>query len=862
LQRRCRRTLPNLKRSPNGDEHHSFSELECAPCGTGETKSADSPALLRGEVRERVALALFQNVKETTRFWRRRPLFICGVILTLVLGSSAVIALYAIVSASLLRDLPWTQSRRLVAINGVFDGRRSDPAYRVTWNRGAISWPLWNMLAASPAFDQVGAWFRTDRVNWTLADGREVLEVWNASTDFLRLLDIKPVLGRLFVPSEDQVVSTSALISHDLWLRKFGGDETVVGRSVALTQLGRPSRVFLIVGVLPKRLSFRGYEPDFILPIGLRSALAPYNNPTVYAIGRLSAGISLTQAQELTDRAATSFPIPEESFSVKLVDLRDDLVQGRAQSIWVLFGGAALLMLISLFNVSSLLLSEAVSRRREMFVRAALGASPRQILGGQLVESAVLAGIAIAASVWIAAVSIPWLSSVMPPELIRQSPPTIDWQVVLLVSGVVFCVVYLSTVGGALRDLSGRSPGALMSSTGQNRRISRLVVSTQVGVALILVMCGSLFAQTVINLMQEPLGFDPRKIVLIATATDARPGQAPSAQSRSPGRARGGVDINRLIAELSALPGIAAVSGVSRNGPFVGNDLSLPIETDSGVTLAASLIVVHKDLFRTLGIPLLSGRGFQENSLGAGSGSAIVSKTLEDSAFQGDAVGRMFRQRTPDGSPGRQLEVVGVVGDVKQRDLGAGALPVVYIPDSRASINHLIVRVSGDPSRFIPTLLNAIAERAPGVTVTGVTTMTETLRASIEAQRLRAGLSVGYAGVGLALAVIGIFGATHREVQRRTREIAIRKALGANPSQVRRALFPEAVTTLGIGLVGGAIVFFWINGAIRSMLFGASATSAATMVAVSAMMLGAATAGVVVAIRPASRIEPTVLLKE
>ncbi len=511
-----------------------------------------------------------QDIRYARRRLTRRPGLAIAVVLTLGLGIGATTAMFSVVEAVLLRPLPWPSADRLVAIYATAPERRKDPAFATQWASGEIGRATLEALRGNSAFTNLGHWSPWPHV---FGDpGTDIVQVTYASASLLSLLGARASLGRLFTAGEDHPTSSAALLSYEGWQSHFEGRSDIIGQTVVLRTLPeRPPVTYQIVGVLPRSFPFPGDHPAIILPIGRRGG-----GQSGLAIASLAPGITIGQAFAVAEPIVRGSANPETR-SARLVSLVGERTGEATRPRWLLFGGAALLLLVACSNVAGLLLGEARGRRQEIAVRATLGGTRRRVLQQLTIEHLLLAAAAAIVGLTLAIWLTPALVALAPARLPDLDAVTISYRVAIFALGLGLGTVSLFGLAPALSLARTRAGDALVhghrGETLRRRRSRIVILASQVALALVLVTCANLFGETLIRLRSQPLGFEPSNLAVATINLLWRPLAAsdPTLNSRQDieqrillGRALHMADLRD---RLSALPGVVAVAAVDR-APF------------------------------------------------------------------------------------------------------------------------------------------------------------------------------------------------------------------------------------------------------------------------------------------------------
>jgi ABC-type lipoprotein release transport system permease subunit len=823
------------------------------------------------------------DLRYALRRWRHRPGLPIAAILMLGLGIASATATFSVVDAVLLKPLPWTKPESLVVVHGVYPGRRANPATAPTWNRWLLSYPALDALRASSGFEMVGAWHYAPAPDMTFGDDRtEIITPLEVSSTFLPMLGVGLSWGRYFNDAEDNERSDSLILTHETWQRRFAGRD-VVGEHLTLGS-ATYGDVYskTIVGVIAPGFQFAGVQPDVLLPIGRFSAFRSQPARWFRVVARLASGVSLSTAESQAAALVSAAP-SEEPGSARLVPIEDEHVGPSKRPLWLLLGGAGILLLIACSNVAGLLLGEARVRRHEFAVRAALGGSGGQVLRQLIVEHGMLAIGGSAVGLLVAYWVIAGLVAIAPAEMPRIETATIDVRATLfaMASGLLTLLAF----GVAPALAIARAPvSSVLAEGGRGGSASRLVgqrliVVAQVALALVLLTGATLFAETILRLQAQPLGFRPDGLAVVSTTFTGNlygdSAAVKAAFSAAGPKADTGSVMSRLgravtmprteavLERLRVIPGVTradASSGV----PFVAAPRRDEIVLEGQLDTAPYDVlrqVVTEGYFATLGISLMSGRSFEPGDV-VGPYVAVVSAEFERRFFPGGATGRRF------GVGGRYdprnaFRIVGVVADVRRQEPTDDARPVFYWDYRQGSTpNHFVIRSAGDPSDLLPAVRRAIGEVSPQLVVTSMTTMASSVAQSVVEERFRATLSVLFGAAAVLLAAIGLHGLAARRVADRYREFGVRVALGAGPADVRRLVIEDAIRIVSVGFAVGLPSSYIVAQIARSLLFGVTPTSPHVFAITVALLAVVVTAATIVPARRAARVDPVVALKQ
>ncbi|GMV23164.1 MAG: hypothetical protein AMXMBFR57_31130 [Acidimicrobiia bacterium] len=856
---------------------YSWQLLLCGLAGVGLFASS----LLRPRV--------WSDVRYASRRWRRRPGFAAAATITLALGIAATTAIFSLVDHVLLRPLPWRDPDTLVVIHGVYPERRSRPATAATWNRGTVSLPVWDALRASAEFTDVSAYRSTTQPDYLLDDDRtRVHRRMDVSSNFLSLLGVPMALGRSFSDTEDNHPNDSILITYETWQARFAGRADIVGLTVSVGRAGMDSRqAKTIVGVVGPGFQYDGVRPEVFEPLGISAAVnRQYFSGGVRLIGRLTDATRLDAAGAAAATLATAAH-PIEPVSARLVRLADEHLAASARSLWLLLGGAGLLLLVACANVAGLVLSDARGRRHELAVRATLGGTRGRLARQLMVEYLLLATIGTALGVFASYWLVGAVVAVAPPGLPRLDTVTVDLRVIVVGGAAGFGAFLLFGLIPAVR-VARTKIAPVLAEGGRDGRSGRLLtqralVAGELALAMILVTAAWLFGETVLRLDQQPLGFaSERMAVITTTLTGSRIGDPASIRPPRVGPNSGPEAValrreaietalrnhandrtRRTLEGLNAVPGV--VSATATVGvPFVSRAYPITIGVSGDVERHEVFQQpVGPDYFATLDMPLVDGHlwpGDNTDVVPAPSQRrpVVVSSTFARRFFPEGAVGAHFTYHY--GGQAQQTidyEIVGVVGDVKQMAIVEETQPTFYINGRDGSLpTQFVVRTAGDPATLLPELRRAMATAVPDLVVLSTETMEDKVKRAMASERFRATLSFLFGVAALILCAVGVYGLASRRASDRLREFAVRVALGARPADVRRLVLTDAASLVLAGMTIGAPAAWWTAQLAASMLFGVDASSPRVFITASCLLVTIAVVATIVPALRAARVNP------
>jgi putative ABC transport system permease protein len=814
--------------------------------------------------------AILQDLKYAIRMLAKSPGFTAIVIVTLALGIGANTAIFSLVNTVLLRPLPFPEPQKVVTSGiedsgGGFSGDVESLQY-VYWRDHSQAL---NSVAA--VFGSMGGFNLVGNSGPVHVRGSKVTQ------QFFPAVGIQPMLGRGFLPEEDRPGGPPVVVlSYGLWSSAFGGDPNVIGRSATLN--GIP---YNIVGVLPPSFRFDTGEsfdanPEVLLPLQLSSA--PGDRGTNYElIARLKPGVTLAAAQTDADRVATEFSRaypdyydPPAPFHARVQPFQQALTGDIRPILLVLFGAVGFVLLIACVNVANLFLSRAAARQREIAIRATLGASAARLFRQLLCESLVFAVIAGAAGLALASWGVRALIALSPAALPRISEFSLDWRVLLFtLAASVFVAIVCGSVG-AFHALHGDTNEALKEGGERagvpGRKLSRVLVASEVALSLVLLVGAGLLISTVIHLYRVPPGFDPKNL------TSARMSLTAEKYNRT---AQVWNFERQVINRVRALPGV--ISAATASATPLERGLNTVVfrhgveSNDRHDMLTIEFRSVSPEYFRTLAIPLLSGREFTDADSADSSRVVVVNEALARDLWpQQNPIGKPLLAGEGSSAQNKPREVVGVVADIKEIGLDQPPRATIYVPQAQVldSFNEmtnywftssLLVRTAG--LALDGNIRNAVASVDPDEPVAQIDTMETVMARSFAEQRFLMILMGIFAALALVLAAVGIYGVLSYQMAQRTREMGIRMALGARSSDVLGLVVREAMSVVLIGLAIGAIGGLALSRFLASELFGVKPDDPLIFAGVTFVLAGVALAASYLPAHRATRVDPMVALR-
>jgi putative ABC transport system permease protein len=804
-----------------------------------------------------------QDIRYAVRTLIRRPGYASAILATLLLAIGATTAVFSVVNGVLLHPLPHPDPEELVLVHEV-DQR---PGFIEDHNSvTAANYRDWTEL--NRVFSTMAAYQAFPITFRGLEDPERVL-AGIVSADFFRTLGVNAAIGRTFLPEEDLPGNDNvAMLSYAFWQSRFGADSSVIGQSIGLG-----SGTFPIVGVLPARFEFLDRDFAVWVPLGLtEQALQNRRTHNLRVIARLEPGLTVQAAQRDMDRVVDAlraeYPQFLTGWGVNVVSITDEVVGRIRPALLVLMSAVGFVLLIASVNVANLMLARTAAEQREMAIRTALGAGSGRLIRHKLTESLVLGLAGGALGVLAANGATRLLLAVAPDNLPQVDQIGIDGRVlafalaVSLVTGVLFGTApglqaSRTNVANGLKD---GSRGATVSRGHQRLRAGFVV--TQVAFSLVLLVSAGLMMTTFARLMRVDPGFEPESVATMKVALR---------RAEYPTKAEQVALYDRMLPALARLPETQQVA-LTRLLPLADDEWTWGVQVvgqspqQEGEKRDYGWHAVSPGYFETMGITLIRGRSFNEFDRADAPRVVIVNEALVRRFFPNDEdpVGqRMFVMSRPD----EIMEIVGVIEDVHHYSLDIDPVPAYHVPyrqipfDYFLSEMNLILQTGGDPTAAVSGARRVIREIDPAIVVSDVLTMAERISRSVARTRFAMILLGVFAGVALALAVVGIYGVISYAVGQRAQEIGVRIALGAEPVRIVGQFVSAGLKLVGAGLavgLAGAVVFTRFQ---ASLLYGVEAVDPMTYGAVSGLLGLVALAAIYLPARRASRVDPMAVLR-
>jgi predicted permease len=823
-----------------------------------------------------------RDLRFALRQLRRSPAFAATAILTLALGLGANTAVFSLINAVLLRPLPVPHNDELAFL----EIARKDDGDRGP-NTGFPEPILRALEKRHDAFEHTAAFTEDTQLLLRGSSGTQQIKGSMVSGEFFAMMEVQPLLGRVLTPADDQkgggATGYTAVISEGFWRQWFGASPNVIG-----SQLTIANTAFTVVGVMPR--SFKGADltrnPSIYVPLWSEPVIdAPismvdggYHAWWLNVMARRKAGVSLEQANAAL-AAASNAIIDENALDARWVkdaheaDLHllaesgargySDLRMQFAKPLMAVFVLCAVMLLLACLNLASLLMARAASRERELATRLALGASRRRLIRQLMVESLLIATLGTIAGIAAAPIVSRALAALMTPAGDISIDTTLDWRVFAFVAltavGATFLIGLMPALRSTGKELSEQIKSGAQNATKQTQRrlLPRVLMGLEVALALMLVAGAGLLATSLARLYSTGLGYDPNHVVSIAPNTDKQPLEGDALL-------RWYHDYQDALAHQPGVESAALANDTPMDGSITKTLLHDPM---SGKELNVFANTVGPGYFHTLRVPLLAGREFNWNDTLSGGTKTIISESLARHLFpNGSAVGQHLsmgqhaagqRASTREHAPAADdILVVGVVGDLHIMNIREQSAEVIYHSTTQSHEKKpsyfVVVRVNGSAVPLASASRQIAARMAPEIPPPAITTLSGDIDNSIASERMMAMLSIFFAGCALLVTGIGLYGTLSYATARRTSEIGIRMALGAQRAQVVGMVFRENAWIAACGSAAGLTVALFAAKALASFLYGTSVHDPWVLAgSVAALALIASTASLLPALRAA-----------
>jgi putative ABC transport system permease protein len=798
---------------------------------------------------------LLRDVSYSLRVLRKNYAFTIVVVLTLALGIGANTAIFSFANGILLRPLPYPQSDRLVVLD--------EFSYKQGRESMAVSYPNFvDWREQNKSFEDIGIYYSESR--FALSGTGEPTEVRGSfiSHGLFEILRVSPQLGRTFTANEDTPDEEWVVIlGHNLWQRNFGGDANIIGRKIMLN-----SRARTVVGVMPPGFRFPD-TAELWAPLALTTKTFTRNDHGLLSIARLKDGVTLGEAQaemqNIAARIEQQNPITNEGLGVKVNSLHDVLTGDYREALLILLAVVGCVLLVACVNVANLLLARASARQKEFALRAALGASRWRIMRQLLVESLLLALVGGVVGFFLSIWALQLLLTAIPGQIPFWMNFGIDLRVLGFTAGITLLTGLLFGAAPALHtsrvDLNDTLKEGGRGASGVRSRARSLLVVAEIALSLVVLVGAGLMIQSFLRLKRVNIGLDAHNILTAGVSL-------PRAKYKEDDQRV--AFYKQLLERMRNLPGVEAASATATlplAGGLWGRSLTVEGFPVLSVGQAPSIqhTVVTPNYFRTMGIPLLAGRDFNDADAKDSPNVTIIDERLAREYWPNESpIGKRVRFGPPeDNEPWHTI--VGVVGAVRHQRMQEDTRQSVYLPHAKIPIGALalVLRTTSNPHELTGALRREVAQLDPDLPVSEVATMEEVVAESIWQPRLYATLFAAFAGGALLLALIGIYGVMAFFVQTRRHEIGVRMALGATTRDVFKLIVGRGMKLTVVGVLIGVVGAIALTRLMHSLLFHTSATDPLTFVVISALLSLAAFFACYLPARRAARVDPLIALR-
>ena len=804
-------------------------------------------------------LTSWQDLKFGLRMLARNPGFTAVALLTLALGIGANTAIFSVVNAVLLKRLPYPDPARLVT---VLETQENEGAMGLSWPN-FVDWR--NQIQA---FETVAA-TRQDTFTLTGQGPASRVHAAQVTPAFFSLLKIAPRIGRTFTGEEDVPgAAPVVLLTDSFWRTNLRSDPNILGKSIALDGAS-----YTVIGVLPAELKYFP-RSQLYLPLGQFSRSHGMdtrgNHQGIQGIARLRPGMSVAQAQSELDvvmRALEKqYPDSNSGVTATVTSFDDYLFHGTRPALLLLLGAVGLVLLIACANIANLFLARATARQKEFALRTTLGAARGRLIRQLLTESLMFSVAGGALGLLVANWSIGPLLRLAPPDVPRLADTQIDWRVMLFTLGISIATGILFGLAPAFHALrfgdlgsSLKETGASVTSTRSRQKLRSVLLVFEVALAIVLVIASGLVVRSIVRVLEVKLGANPDHVLALDVYLSGASYAKPEARNNF---------FKNALTRIQRIPGVISAGSISClpfggscwSSVYIVEERPIPAQAD----LPSSLFnVADPNYFRTMQVPLLSGRYFNANDTANSASVAIINETMARKWWPNESpLGKRIKQGFPqDKTPFR--EVVGVVGDVKEEGPDVPQRTEIFLADPQEATPAvtLLVRTGPEPMALAKTVVNEIHAIDPDQAVDQVQPLSDYVESSLAWRKSIVAVLGVFGILALGLAAVGIYGVMSYIALQRSREIGIRMAMGAQPRDVLAIVISQGLRLVGIGIVTGIVAGVALTHLMSSLLFGVSPTDPLTFVAVALLLTFVALAACYIPARRAMRVDPMVALR-
>lgn len=801
--------------------------------------------------------SLLQDLRFSWRAAARRPGPTVLALLTFSLGIAASTAMFSVLDAVLLRPLPFPEPEGIVSVYAKNPAFAGHPTLGFAAERGSLSYPEFRLLRENRegSLDGLAALSSGGAVIYGDSEAERVPLGITTVDLFGPVLRVTPLYGRVFGQEDDRADATVVVLTEGFWRRRYGGDPAVVGTTLQLGDVP-----YTIIGVLPQEASLAGMDVDLW---ALVNPDENWGNHWLTAIGRLAPGVTPEQASSrLSALLSGGVPAGHDTHGVNAFIRQQDDTRSVRGPLYLLAVASLVLLAVACGNVAALMVGAAVDREQEIAVRAALGAGRGRLVRQLLTESAGLSLAAAAIGILLAFAATRALVLLAPEGVPRIAEAAVDPRVLTfgvtlsLICGLLFGLI--PALGFSRADLRSAMSISTRGSTGNRHRLQSVVVVGELALATVLLVGAGLLTRTLLALNAVDPGFAASETVALRMAIPFNRIMQ-DFQGDSARLAAADAFMQSLVEQLRAVPGVRGVT-LTSNLPLSPDRSNNDVQAEGyDEPIIAERRFVSHDYFDVMGIRIVQGRAFDASEDRPGvPGTVVVSEGLARQAWPaGDAVGKRF------GYWGRENIVVGVAADIHDEDVKASTSLSFYAPRRQAGQlgASYVIRTDGDPLRVIPALRGRVREAHSAIAITAVQPMSELVADQVAEQRYRARLILVFAGLAALFAFMGVYGVTARTVASRTRELGIRKALGAAHRGILRLVLRQALRLAVLGGALGILISLLATRSIEAFLWGVPRTDLFTILGIVIVVAGASVIAALPPGRRAARVDPMVALR-
>ena len=803
--------------------------------------------------------SIIKDLRFAVRSLLKHPAFTAIAVVTLALGIGGSTSIFTVVDAALLRGLPYKDPEGLYHL--------WEQVPRREYPKREFSYPDYQDYLQNNVFEALAAY--TGGGALMSGNGEpESVGAPRVSANFFDVLGVQPILGRTFQAGEDQQGGPRVtVLTYGLWQRRFGGDPNIIGRGVTINGEG-----YQIIGVLPATFQFALRNNDLWLPYQpTQNQLTRRFMHGTNLIGRLKPGVDPAEANSAINLIATRVEQEHNDShagtTATIVPLHEEIVGTVRPILFVLLAAVGFVLLIACANVASLLLTRALSRQKEVAIRAALGASRWRVIRQLLTESIVLSLVGGAAGLLIAYWGVPALVASLPQNQLNAMPFLKSLSInggilgfsfaLSLLTGIVFGLA--PALQSSRLDLNEvLKEGGRNMSAGVGQRLRSAMVVTEIALAVVLLVGAGLMMKSLFRLLQTNIGFNTENLLTMTVVLPPAKYMQPNQQ----------IAFNDQLRErVQSLPGVAGAGTVNILPLQAGNTTRFYVDGDPvpppGQEIESNIRTVSDDYFKALGVPLLAGRWFDSNDTADKPVVVIIGKTIADRVFAGrDPIGKRLRYPSIQADP---LTVVGVVGDIKITGLDEAVRPVLYYSfrQNGGTLANLVARTNTDPTTLANAIRGEVRNLEPEAAILNVRSMDELIAQTPASfmRRFPALLISIFAGVALLLASIGIYGVVSYSVSQQTHHIGVRMALGARPSDILRMVLKQGLVLALLGVGIGVLAALGLMRLLSTLLFEVSTNDVSTFAVVTGGLFLVALLACYLPARRATKVDPLIALR-